>query len=65
MKTYYFVSFMYGASEKVIQNDVIDEHPLTWQRYANKMHPNQYVLISWHEVGKQDYDNVREESDLE
>jgi hypothetical protein len=46
---------MYGASEKTLNNTVIDEHPLEWQKYANKSHPGQYILKDWKEISKEEY----------
>jgi hypothetical protein len=56
---YYFISFMYGASEKVLQNDVIKESPLEWQKYANKMHSGQYVLKNWKEISREEYESFK------
>jgi hypothetical protein len=51
----YFISFMYGASEKTLTNDVIEENPLKWQRRVEKSHPGQYVLKDWKEISKEEY----------
>lgn len=56
MKKYYFITFLYGASDKTFQNNVIDEHPLEWQKYTNKSYPTQYVLQSWREITKNEYE---------
>jgi len=55
MKKYYFITFMYGASEKTLENKVIDEHPLEWEKYANKSYPGQYKLKDWKEISKEEY----------
>lgn len=60
MTRYYFISFMYGESEKTLCNDVINENPSEWQKYANKSHPGQYVLTDWREITKAEYDAFRE-----
>jgi hypothetical protein len=50
---------MYGASEKKLHNDVIKESPLEWQKYANKMHPSQYVLKNWKEINREEYESFK------
>lgn len=55
MGKYYFISFMYGASEKRECNSLIDRHPLLWQRVCNEIYPGQYVLTNWKEVSEKDY----------
>lgn len=55
-KKYYFVVFYYGASEKTLENDVFDEHPLKWFREANKRYPGQYVLKDWKEITEEEYE---------
>jgi len=55
IKKYYFITFMYGASEKTLENMVIDEHPLEWQKYANKSHRGQYILKDWKEITEEEY----------
>jgi hypothetical protein len=52
---------MYGASEKKLHNDVIKESPLEWQKYANKMHPGQYVLKNWKEITSEEYKSFKKE----
>lgn len=62
MKKYYFISFMYGASEKIVENRVIDESPFDWQKRVNKTYPGQYILMNWIETNKEVYNNyIREE----
>lgn len=51
---YYFISFMYGASEKTLENTAIDEHPLEWQKYVNKSYPGQYKLMDWKEITREE-----------
>lgn len=58
---YYFITFMYGASQKTLENDVIIDHPSKWQKEANKSYPGQYVLKDWKEITKEEYDKFREE----
>jgi len=53
---YYFISFIYGASEKTLENNVINEHPLEWQKSANKSYPGQYILKDWKEITKEEYE---------
>ena len=53
---YYFISFMYGASEKRLSNTVIKERPLQWQKDADKRYPGQYVLKTWKEITKKEYE---------
>jgi len=60
VKNYYFISFMYGASEKTLENAVIDEHPLEWQKYSNKSYPGQYKLKDWEEISKEEYQKHKE-----
>lgn len=55
---YYFVSFMYGASEKQASNAVLHCHPIDWQIECEKVYPGQYVLMSWQEITKDEYDKV-------
>lgn len=52
---FYFISFMYGASEKVMCNTVTNVHPLTWQVDANKSYPGQYVLVSWQQISEEEF----------
>jgi hypothetical protein len=56
---YYFIIFMYGASEKTIQNDVTDEHPFEWEKSSNKLYPKQYKLIDWREISKEEYETYK------
>lgn len=51
-KRYYFITFWYGASEKTMENGVIDVHPLEWQ---NKRPRDQYVLNGWQEIYEDEY----------
>lgn len=55
MKKYYFITFMYGASEKTLQNMTIERHPLEWQKSCNKFYPGQYVLTDWKEISELEY----------
>jgi hypothetical protein len=57
---YYFVSFMYGASEKIPSNAVLHTHPIDWQMHCSKSYPGQYVLLHWQEITKEEYDKVKE-----
>lgn len=56
---YYFISFMYGASEKKLENAVIDHHPFEWQRYSNKSYRGQYILINWKEITMEEYQEYK------
>jgi hypothetical protein len=46
---------MYGTSEKSLENDVIGIHPFEWQKQADILHPEQYVLTNWKEITKEEY----------
>lgn len=53
---YYFVSFVYGASEKKFYNGLLNIHPLEWQADANDSYPDQYVLMHWQEISREEFD---------
>lgn len=57
---YYFISFMYGASDKRPENSVTDEHPLAWQKRVNKRYPGQYKLTSWKEISAEEYEEYKD-----
>ena len=54
---------MYGAAEKTLANDVIDQNPLEWQTYSNKSRPCQYILMNWKEITKEEYKAYENEND--
>jgi hypothetical protein len=51
---------MYGANEKTLENAVIDEHPLEWEKYTNKSYPGQYKLKDWKELTKEEYETYKD-----
>lgn len=57
---YYFISYMYGASEKKLENMVTDQHPLEWQKRVNDRYPGQYKLQSWQEITKEEYETYKD-----
>lgn len=57
----YFITFMYGASEKTLENRVIAVHPLVWQKEVNKQYPGQYVLKDWKKITRTEYESYRGE----
>ncbi|MER2061454.1 MAG: hypothetical protein ABS894_00835 [Aerococcus urinaeequi] len=62
-KNYYFVSYMYGSSQKTHENGLIEEHPLHWQATCEKNYPGQYVLKGWKEITKKEYETYGIEND--
>lgn len=52
---FYFITFMYGASEKTVSHTVISEHPFDWQKGANRSYPGQYVLLNWKVISEEEY----------
>jgi hypothetical protein len=57
---YYFISFMYGASEKELVNGITNEHPIEWQIECDRLYPGQYRLISWNEITKAEFEKYYE-----
>jgi hypothetical protein len=53
---YYFVSFAYGASEKQMENGIVDIHPIDWQIQCDKQYPGQYTILSWNEITKEQFE---------
>lgn len=60
MNEYYFVVFMYGASEKELKNGVINRHPLQWQKECNASYPGQYILKDWKQITREHYEENEE-----
>ena len=56
MGKYYFVHFMYGASEKSHYNTVTKTHNLQLQIECDKSYPGQYVITNWVEIDVLTYD---------
>lgn len=61
---YYFIRFMYGASEKLSYNDAIDHHPFEWQKHGNKSYPGQYILKDWKEISKEEYEAFKDSKEV-
>ena len=56
LKRYYLINYLYGEKAKEERNQAIEEHPLSWQKEANRWYPGRYVLKDWKEISKEEFE---------
>lgn len=57
--SYFYITFLYGASEKQIHSSAISVHPLKWINDVENQYPGQYVLMTWKKVSEQEYNYLK------